>query len=161
MNLSIYELTERFNKVAEMLVDEDCDQSIIDTLESLDMAIEEKADNYARLIKNQESMSKGISEEIKRLQQRKQTIDNGVVRMKQGLYNSMISIGKTKFKTDLFSFNVQKNPPKLEYESEDLVPKVFKKVKVEIDKTALKKAILGGLEIDGVSVTRSEGVRIR
>ncbi|MGM0260508.1 siphovirus Gp157 family protein [Enterococcus sp. AZ102] len=161
MNLSIYELTERFNKVAEMLIDEDCDQSVIDTLESLDMAIEEKADNYARLIRNQKSTSKGISEEIKRLQQRKKFVDNSVERMEKGLYNSMVSIGKTKFKTDLFSFNIQKNPPKLEYESEELVPKDFKKIKVEIDKTALKKAILSGLEIDGVSVTRSEGVRIR
>lgn len=155
---SLYELTGQFNHVAEMLTDEQIEQEvIIHTLESIDAAIEEKADNYAKLIKNQESDSKGIAEEIKRLQARKQAIDNNVKNMKLSLQNAMNEIGKTKFKTELFSFNIQKNPVKVDIVDEDLIPDEFKKIKIEYDKTAIKKAD----NVPGVELVQSESLRIR
>ena len=36
-------------------------------------------------------------------------ITNNSARLKQHLYDSMKATGKTTFKTDLFSFNIQKN----------------------------------------------------
>ena len=155
---SLYELTGQFNHVAEMLTDEQIEQEvIIHTLESIDAAIEDKADNYAKLIKNQESDSKGIAEEIKRLQARKQAIDNNVKNMKLSLQNAMNEIGKTKFKTELFSFNIQKNPVKVDIVDEDLIPDEFKKIKIEYDKTAIKKAD----NVPGVELVQSESLRIR
>lgn len=155
---TLYELTGQFNHVAEMLVDEGIDQEvIIHTLESIDAAIEEKADNYAKLIKNQESDSKGIADEIKRLQARKQAVDNNARNMKLSLQNSMIEIGKTKFKTELFNFNIQKNPVKVDIVDENLIPDEFKKIKIEYDKTAIKKAD----NVPGVELIQSESLRIR
>lgn len=155
---SLYELTGQFNHVAEMLTDEQIEQEvIIRTLESIDAAIEDKADNYAKLIKNQESDSKGIAEEIKRLQARKQAIDNNVKNMKLSLQNAMNEIGKTKFKTELFSFNIQNNPVRVDIVNEDLIPDEFKKIKIEYDKTAIKKAE----NVPGVELTQSESLRIR
>ena len=155
---TLYELTGQFNHVAEMLTDEHIEQEvIIHTLESIDAAIEEKADNYAKLIKNQESDSKGIAEEIKRLQARKQAKDNNVKNMKLSLQNAMNEIGKTKFKTELFSFNIQNNPVKVDIVDEDLIPDEFKKIKIEYDKTAIKKAE----NVPGVELIQSESLRIR
>lgn len=155
---TLYELAGQFNHVAEMLVDEEIDQEvIIHTLESIDAAIEEKADNYAKLIKNQESDSKGIAEEIKRLQARKQAKDNNIKNMKLSLQNAMNEIGKTKFKTELFSFNIQNNPIKVDIVDEDLIPDEFKKIKIEYDKTAIKKAE----NVPGVELIQSESLRIR
>lgn len=155
---TLYELAGQFNHVAEMLVDEEIDQEvIIHTLESIDAAIEEKADNYAKLIKNQESDSKGIAEEIKRLQARKQAKDNNIKNMKLSLQNAMNEIGKTKFKTELFSFNIQNNPVKVDIVDEDLIPDEFKKIKIEYDKTAIKKAE----NVPGVELIQSESLRIR
>lgn len=155
---TLYELTGQFNHVAEMLTDEHIEQEvIIHTLESIDAAIEEKADNYAKLIKNQESDSKGIAEEIKRLQARKQAKDNNVKNMKLSLQNAMNEIGKTKFKTELFSFNIQNNPVKVDIVDEDLIPDKFKKIKIEYDKTAIKKAE----NVPGVELIQSESLRIR
>lgn len=155
---SLYELTGQFNHVAEMLTDEQIEQEvIIHTLESIDAAIEDKADNYAKLIKNQESDSKGIAEEIKRLQARKQAIDNNVKNMKLSLQNAMNEIGKTKFKTELFSFNIQNNPVRVGIVDEDLIPDEFKKIKIEYDKTAIKKAE----NVPGVELVQSESLRIR
>lgn len=154
---TLYELTGKFNQVAEMLTEDEFNPAVIDTLESLDLAIEDKADGYARLIKNQEADSKGIAEEIKRLQARKQAIDNSIKNMKLSLQNAMIEIGKTKFKTDLFSFNIQKNPAKVEIVNEELIPDQFKKIKIEFDKTAIKKAE----NVPGAELVQSESLRIR
>lgn len=131
--------------------------AIIDTLESLDLAIEEKADGYAKLIRNQEASSKAFDEEIKRMRERKQAVDNNVKRMKLSLQNAMVEIGKTKFKTDLFSFNIQKNQPSVVIIDETLVPEKFKKVTIDFDKTAIKKEE----DVPGVEIKQSESLRIR
>ena len=138
--MKLYELTGAFNQVADMLEYDSENAAIIDTLESIDLAIEEKADGYAKLIRNQEASSKAFDEEIKRMKERKQAVDNNVKRMKLSLQNAMVEIGKTKFKTDLFSFNIQKNQPSVEIIDETLIPDKFKKITIDFDKTAIKKA---------------------
>ncbi|MDU3348807.1 MAG: siphovirus Gp157 family protein, partial [Clostridium sp.] len=135
--MKLYELTGAFNQVADMLEYDSENAAIIDTLESLDLAIEERADGYAKLIRNQEASSKAFDEEIKRMKERKQAVDNNVKRMKLSLQNAMVEIGKTKFKTDLFSFNIQKNQPSVVIIDETLVPDKFKKVTIDFDKTAI------------------------
>ena len=106
----LYELTGNFLKVMNMLQDEDVDeQMIMDTLESIEYEIEEKADGYAKIIKSIESNIKGMESEIERLNTRKKTFENRIKWLKQNLETSMRMTGKTKFTTDLFSFNIQKN----------------------------------------------------
>ena len=106
----LYELTGQFLEVMNMLEDDEIDeQCIIDTLESLEYEIEDKADNYAKIIKSLESDVNGISDEVKRLSERKKTYENRIKWLKQNLEMCMRTIGKKKFSTDLFSFNIQKN----------------------------------------------------
>ncbi|MDU7710311.1 MAG: siphovirus Gp157 family protein, partial [Clostridium sp.] len=61
---SIYELTDQWKEVEGMLYDGETDEQIIlDTLESIDGEIEQKADNYAKLIKNMEADIETLSKE--------------------------------------------------------------------------------------------------
>lgn len=107
---SIYELTGEYLELMNMLEDEEVDeQTIIDTLEALDGEIENKADNYAKIIRSLESDIDGISKENDRLTARKKTYENRIKWLKQNLEMCMRTIGKKKFTTDLFSFNIQKN----------------------------------------------------
>lgn len=156
--MKLYELTGAFNQVADMLEYDSENAAIIDTLESIDLAIEEKADGYAKLIRNQEASSKAFDEEIKWMRERKQAIDNNIKRMKLSLENAMVEIGKTKFKTDLFSFNIQKNQPSVVIIDETLVPDKFKKITIDFDKNAIKKA---EEDVPGVEIKQSESLRIR
>ena len=49
---ALYELTGFFLELMDMLEDEECDeQCIMDTLESVEYEIEDKADGYAKIIK--------------------------------------------------------------------------------------------------------------
>ena len=48
---TLYELTSDFAELFDMLYDEDVDsQTVVDTMEAIDMEIEDKADAYARII---------------------------------------------------------------------------------------------------------------
>lgn len=106
----LYELTGAFLEVLSMLEDEECDeQCIMDTLESIEYEIEDKADGYAKIIKSLESDIAGMSKEIERLDSRKTTYNNRIKWLKQNLEMCMRATGKRRFTTDLFSFNIQKN----------------------------------------------------
>lgn len=107
---SIYELTGEFLQLLDMLEDEEVDEQVImDTLESVEYEIEDKADGYAKIIKALESDVDGIQKENDRLSARKKTYENRIKWLKQNLEMCMRATGKKKFTTDLFSFNIQKN----------------------------------------------------
>lgn len=122
--MKLYELTGQYIELLEMMQDGETDPQIIkDTLESLDFEIEEKADNYAKIIKNLEGDINTIDAEIKRLLSKKQALAGNIDALKRNLEQSMIATKKTKFKTVLFSFGIQKNPPSLVVSGE--VPKEY------------------------------------
>ena len=65
---SLYELNEKWKQISDMLYEEEIDeQCILDTLESIESEIEDKADNYAKMIKNLMASSEAKKEEAKKL----------------------------------------------------------------------------------------------
>ena len=60
----LYELAEEWDTVAEMLYDSETDEQVIlDTLESIEGEIEDKADNYAKLIRTIKADAEVLKEE--------------------------------------------------------------------------------------------------
>lgn len=113
MTSSLYELTAEYQLISEYMADPDTtEEELEQALEALDkngQAFEEKADGYAKLMRGLNAQSEAIKAEVKRLQERKTRIDNNVKRLKLRLQEAMETTGKTKIKTDLFSFNVRSN----------------------------------------------------
>ena len=108
--MNLYELTDEFLQLQAMLEDPDTDSDVInDTLEAVGGEIEVKADGYARIIRNMEGEVLAIKAEQERLANKKNLLESNIKRLKDNLQQVMIATGKTKFKTDLFSFNIQKN----------------------------------------------------
>ena len=85
------------------------EQVIFDTLESIEGEIEDKADNYAKMIRNLQASVDVLKAEEERLYYRRKSTENHIQRLKDNLQANLEFIGKTKFKTDLFSFSVAKN----------------------------------------------------
>lgn len=107
---SIYELTDAYETVLNMFYDGETEEQVIfDTLESIEGEIEDKADNYAKLIKTLNGDASTLKEEEERLRRRRMALENKAARLKDTLQANLEFIGKTKFKTALFSFNVQAN----------------------------------------------------
>ena len=165
---SLYELTGQWLVVSQLFNNPDLDEKVVnDTLESLAYEIEEKADAYARIIRNLEADIMAYKTEIDRFKAKKEHAEKSIKRMKEDLQNSMEATGKTKFKTDLFSFNIAKNAPAVVIDTEDLsrIPEEFLKQKdPEVDKTALKQSMIeGGIEeIPGIChLEQGKSLRIK
>lgn len=108
--MNLYELTNDFLQLQQMLEDPEVDTDVInDTMEAIEGAIEVKADGYAMIIRNMEGNVTAIKAEMERLQAKKNLLESSIKRLKDNLQQAMILTGKTKFKTDLFSFGIQKN----------------------------------------------------
>nr|DAZ15524.1 MAG TPA: resistance protein [Caudoviricetes sp.] len=108
--MKLYELTEQWDAVFNMMEDGETDEQVIfDTLESIEGEIEDKADNYAKMIRNLQASVDVLKAEEERLYQRRKSTENHIQRLKDNLQANLEFIGKTKFKTDLFSFYVAKN----------------------------------------------------
>ena len=164
---TIYELTSDYLNLLELAEDPDIDeQAFLDTLEGIEGALEDKADNYAKIMRMLETDAKGIKAEEERLAKRRKTIEGNVSRMKSALQYAMESTGKVKFKTTLFSFGIQNNPASVVMDEQDIenIPERFLKYKdPDIDRKAIKDAIKAGDE-DAMAIAHMEqtkGLRIR
>lgn len=162
---TLYELTEQYRQLLEMLEDPDEDPRVIaDTMEGIEGELEDKADGYARIMRQLEAESASLKAEEERLARKRKAADGAVKRLKEALYISMKETGRLKFKTHLFSFNIQRNPPSINL-SDDL-EKIPTQYHIEqpdkIDKKAILKDAQMGIDVSGFAeIIQSEGVRIR
>ena len=124
--MKLYEITGEMLQLLEMAEEQELDQETInDTLESVEFEFEEKADGYAKVIKNLEGDMEAIDIEIKRLTERRNTAKNNIASIKKNLEQAMVATGKTKFKTLLFSFGIQKNPVSVVIDDETKIPEEY------------------------------------
>ena len=157
---SLYNLKEDYKIVLELQAEGVDEEVIKDTLESIDDAIEDKADSYSYVIREKKGQNDTIDEEMKRLQALKRSNNNLIKLLQENLYEAMTSTGKTKFKTDLNSFWIQKSPPSIDIKYEDNIPEEFYVTERKLQRRDLINYVKNN-EIDGVELTQSEGVRIR
>lgn len=120
MSANIYELTGQYRELEDMLFNSDEDpQVIVDTMEAIDGEIEDKADNYAKLIKNMTATAAILKQEEDRISARRKSLESRSDNLKNRLEENLRFVGKTSFKTALFSFNIQKNGGKQPMEITD------------------------------------------
>ena len=158
--MNLYELSTNYLQIQEMILEGA--EGLEDTLESLNDAIEEKAVGYAKVIKNIEGQVLAIKEEEKRLAERRRSLESNIKRLKENLELSMLDTGKKKIKTNLFTFNIQKNPPSVKILDEEAIPSDYLvKQKPKIDKKAIINDLKNGVEVEGVEIKQDESLRIR
>jgi len=160
---TLYELTNDWMQLLHMLEDGADEDVINDTLEGLDYEIEQKADGYAKVIRALEADAAAYKTEIDRMTDRKRTIENNIDRMKKNLQATMELTGKTKFKTDLFSFNVQNNAPSVVIDAEDVndIPIEYLIVEAKVDKKKIATDIKAGVDLHFAHLEQSRSLRIR
>ena len=106
--MTLYELTQEWQELLDMMEDPEVNpQAVTDTLEAIGGEIEEKADGYAKVIASLKADAEALKKEEDRLSARRKAITANIDRMKTSLEDAMRLTGKTKFKTELFSFGIQ------------------------------------------------------
>lgn len=108
--MKLYEIAEEYAALLDMFDDEEVDeQTLRDTLEAINVEFEDRADNYAKIIQMLTASAAVLKVEEERLYARRKRLENRSLWLKKELEANMRFVGKTKFRTDLFSFNIQKN----------------------------------------------------
>lgn len=160
---NLYNLTSNYEAVLNMLYDEDVDlQMILDTAEAIEGEIEDKANGYAKIIKELEAKQNARKEEAKRLTESAKVFENRIKALKNNLYNSMKTTGKTKFVTDLFSFSIAKNGGKQTLTIDGDVPEEYTKTIIENDNDKIRQALEEGKELPFAHLEpRGESLRIK
>ena len=160
---TLYQLTEAYQELLSMALDPDTDpEALADTMEAVDGEIEVKADGYAKVMKELKAIADARKAEAKRLLDGAKSAEANIDRMKAALMTAMKLTGKTKFKTELFGYNIQKNSPALKIDMPDRVPEEFLiPQEPKVDSAAIKKELKEGVVYDWCHLEQSESLRIR
>ena len=149
MSESMFELTQEYKYLLEMLEEESDDETvkavISDTLELLEGDIEAKADQIAYIIRELDADEEMLKKEEQRLRAKRESIVRNRQRLKENLMEAMRLTGKEKFKTKLNSFGIRKAggkiPIVLDTAPENL-PDRFQEIKIEADMDAIRDYLL-------------------
>ena len=157
--MNLYELTQNYLHVLEMAENGD---DLADTLESLEDAIEVKAENTAKVIKQLEANAEMLANESRRLSERKSAIENNVRNLKSYLQDQLDKCGKSKIKGEIFTVAIQNNPMSVEVLDEERIPKeFFIQQEPKLNRKELLQHLKAGEEISGVVMKQTKSLRIR
>lgn len=159
---SLYKLNENYQELLNMLYQDDIDeQMILDTLESIEGEIEDKADNYAYIITEILNDANACKQEKDRLEKRQKSLENKAKNLKKNLADIMKNTGKTNFKTQLHTFRIQKNGGKRALTIDGDVPREYQKTIIENDTDKIRQALENGEELSFAHLEpQSESLRI-
>lgn len=156
--MQLYELTEMYLNLKDMDIEE---EDLNSALENIDDEIETKADNIAKVLRDFDGDIEALKSEEERLAKKRKAIENRQKHLKEYLQNAMLVLDKRKFKTDLFSFNIQRNAPSLKILDESKIPEDYYKIEKKLNKNDLKEAVKNGLFEDAAELVQTESLRIR
>ena len=157
---TLFELTGAWLEVYDMAGEVD-DDVVLDTLESIEGEIEDKAVGYGKVIAQLNADADALAEEIKRLQARKKAAENHAARMKRRLQESMEAIGSKRIQTPLFTFRIQKNPPKVVIDHPENIPeKYLIAQEPKVDTKAIAADLKGGELYAWAHLVQEESLRI-
>ncbi len=117
---SLREISGNYLELSNMLLDDEIDQeliqAIVDTIQAVNGEFELKAENYAKILANLDDDIQNSKKEEQRLSARRKVLENRHKWLKDILYTSMKSTGKTDFSSGSYRFKICKNGGKLPIE---------------------------------------------
>ena len=160
---TLYELVPAYKSVMDEIEanPEEADKWL-DTLDSINCAIEVKTDGYVKMMKMLQD-TEGMKKEAKRLADRAKAQENLANKLKERLQYAMELIGRDKIKTELFTVSLQANPVSVDDYEPELIPEKYKRktLVIDLDRQAIKQAIQNGESVPGACLKTSKSIRIR
>ncbi|BDU87276.1 hypothetical protein SNUCP2_03590 [Clostridium perfringens A] len=165
--MKLYELTQNYRNL-ESLLDNLGEQEgltvemIHGALGQVEDDINTKIENTCKVIKEIESDSIGIGEEIKRLSALKKQKENTVKKLKEYVEFEMNGIGLTKVEGKLFKISFI-NTKVVNVTDQSKLEERFinRKVTETANKTEIKKALKNGEIIEGAELVENKSLQIK
>ena len=164
--MKLYELTDAYAELAALLDECESEEEAAQLWAQMDeigASIAEKADNYARFLRNKQTEVDGLCKEIERLQKRKRSAENQIEQLREHMKFAMGVAGATEIKTALGKWTVRRNPPRVEVIDEsEIAPEFFDPQPPKLLKSKLQQHWKETGEIpDGCDVVQSESICFR
>lgn len=161
--MNLYEIPAAFRTALNSLeVDEETGEIMNpEVINSFEMDAKEKIESAALFCREMDLEAKCVKEEASRLAERAKSIENRVSKIKDLILEALQPFDG-KIKTGRITVYERRTQSVLIDQGVNL-PEAFMTVKTTItpNKTALKQALLGGAEIEGVRLTESRSVSMR
>lgn len=163
---TLYELSEGYAQLLDMYEQAETDgerADLLDLLANAEGDITEKADAYARIMRNKQAEAEGYKAEADRLTAKRRAAEAVVERMKEAITTAMMMVGTREIGTTIGKWRLQDNPWSCEVVDVDAVPEEWHiKVDDKIDRAGLVKHFkMTGELIPGVEMKQTVGVRFR
>lgn len=123
--MTLYELGTEYAAIMAGIEAAETDEErkeLEDQLLTFDGEIVDKAENYARIIKNIEAEAKALRDEEKRLADMRRTRENLIDRLKGRMQDVMMMDDLREIRTGIGKFTIVKNPLHCEVVNPDEVP---------------------------------------
>lgn len=164
MSFKLYELTEMYENIWDLVGDEEVDLDALEVaLAGIEDNIESKAESMAKLVKGIDGDVTILKEEEKRLAKKRKALQNKQKNIKTYLELQLKAMNMSKVKTPLFTVALQNNPQSVQFTDEDLIPDKYKEeiITVKIPKKAILDDIKAGIEVPGTEIKQTKSLRIR
>ena len=158
--MKLYELTSSYQQVLEIAEQLEA-ETLKDTLDAINDAVESKVENTAFVIKSLEGNISVIDEEIKRLQAMKSAQQNNVKSLKMYIQDAMEQVGLEKVQGDLIKIAIQNNPPSVRLRDGFNNSDYLVEVAPRVDKKAILADLKQGKDINGAELVQGRSLRIR
>ena len=141
-----------------------------DTLDGIEQEFEDKAENVAAYIKSLKAEADDLKEEEAALNRRRKVKENQIYRLKDYLLHSMMTINRTKIDTPKAKLSIRNNAESVQFDDEEQFIRLclargqddyLRYKDPELNKTAVKKALQSGMEIDGARLIRTQSLIIK
>lgn len=165
-SLALYTLADEFLQASERLSDMDLDeQTIADTLEGLQGALEVKATNVAMFVKNLDATAEAIKQAESSMSSRRKAIENRSQHIREYLLSNMERTGISKIECPHFKISVRENPASVVIDMLPAIPADYLRQPDPPpplpDKKLIAQAIKDGFQVPGAHLERSKRLEIK
>lgn len=158
--MNLFEMTVAANELYDLLTSGEIDeQTFADTLEA--MGTEEKLESYCKVIRQLEADAEMLKAEKDRIDKKKKTVDNSVLRMKKAVTDFLKAQGTKKASAGTFSVALSTSKAVNILDESKIPARFLVEQAPKIDKSAIRKEMMEGAEIEGCELQVNEGVRIK
>ena len=156
---SLFNISQDFKSLYDIANDAENEdmEALAELFSEVETSLSDKLDNTIYIIKELDSDADALKAEAKRLTDKAKALENKGKYLKELMLGAVKASGVEKLKSDKFSYYIKRTEV-LNVVSEDNIGREFFRIKREIDKTVLKKAIKDGLILDGVSIVENESL---
>lgn len=137
---SLYELTGEMLELMEWMNDPETDaEAIQDTLEGLQGEIEQKAEDYCKVIRQFEADAEIYKKEAERFKNKQAICENNAKRMKMAVQKAMEVTGHNSMDAGLFKLKIANNGGQRPLVIDGNVPTAFLKMVPQNDNEKIRK----------------------